>query len=72
MASAAGDPEGKYRHEQVMYFDKCCLRIYDFPQTHHLARSAGSLHRRRASCSPPCATRIVAADDAVFQNRRCA
>ena len=38
-------PEGKFRHEKVMYFDRC-VRIRDFPKP-TIAVGAGQVHRRR-------------------------
>ena len=58
-------PEGKYRHEQVMYFDRC-LRIYDFRKP-TIAAVQGSCIAAGLMLATMCDL-IVAADDAVFQN----
>src|SRR5438067_5456669 len=58
-------PEGKLRHEQVMYFDKC-VRIYDFRKP-TIAAVQGSCVAAGLMLACMCDL-IVAADDAVFQN----
>ncbi|MBV8982080.1 MAG: enoyl-CoA hydratase/isomerase family protein, partial [Acidimicrobiia bacterium] len=70
---AAGDPwremrdtaEGKLRHEQVMYFDKC-VKIYDFRKP-TIAAVQGSCVAAGLMLACMCDL-IVAADDAVFSN----
>ena len=46
-------PEGKLRHEQVMYFDKL-VQDPRLPQADD-RRGAGNVLGRRASCSRACA-----------------
>ncbi|MBV8162163.1 MAG: enoyl-CoA hydratase [Acidimicrobiia bacterium] len=58
-------PEGKLRHEQVMYFDKC-VRIYDFPKP-TIAAVQGSCVAAGLMLACMCDL-IVAADDAMFSN----
>jgi enoyl-CoA hydratase len=58
-------PEGKLRHEQVMYFDKC-VKIYDFRKP-TIAAVQGSCIAAGLMLACMCDL-IVAADDAVFQN----
>ncbi len=70
---AAADPwremrdtaEGKLRHEQVMYFDKC-MAIYDF-RTPTIAAVQGSCVAAGLMLACMCDL-IVAADDAKFSN----
>ena len=70
---AAGDPwremrdtaEGKLRHEQVMYFDKC-VKIYDFRKP-TIAAVQGSCVAAGLMLACMCDL-IVASDDAVFSN----
>ena len=58
-------PEGKYRHEKVMYYDRC-LKIYDFRKP-TIAAVQGSCIAAGLMLATMCDL-IVAADDAVFQN----
>ena len=58
-------PEGKLRHEQVMYFDKC-VQIYDFRKP-TIAAVQGSCVAAGLMLACMCDL-IVAADDAVFSN----
>jgi enoyl-CoA hydratase len=58
-------PEGKLRHEQVMYFDKC-VKIYDFRKP-TIASVQGSCVAAGLMLACMCDL-IVAADDAVFSN----
>jgi enoyl-CoA hydratase len=58
-------PEGKFRHEQVMYYGRC-LRIHDFPKP-TIAAVQGSCIAAGLMLACMCDL-IVAADDAVFQN----
>jgi enoyl-CoA hydratase len=58
-------PEGKLRHEQIMYFDKC-VKIYDFRKP-TIAAVQGSCIAAGLMLACMCDL-IVAADDAVFQN----
>jgi enoyl-CoA hydratase len=58
-------PEGKLRHEQVMYFDKC-VKIYDFRKP-TIAAVQGSCVAAGLMLACMCDL-IVAADDAVFSN----
>jgi enoyl-CoA hydratase len=58
-------PEGKLRHEQVMYFDRC-VKIYNFPKP-TIAAVQGSCVAAGLMLACMCDL-IVAADDAVFQN----
>jgi len=58
-------PEGKFRHEQVMYFDRC-LKIRDFRKP-TIAAVQGSCVAAGLMLACMCDL-IVAADDAVFQN----
>ena len=58
-------PEGKFRHEQVMYFDRC-LKIRDFRKP-TIASVQGSCIAAGLMLACMCDL-IVAADDAVFQN----
>jgi enoyl-CoA hydratase len=57
--------EGKLRHEQVMYFDRC-LKIHDFRKP-TIAAVQGSCIAAGLMLACMCDL-IVAADDAVFQN----
>lgn len=57
--------EGKLRHEQVMYFDRC-VKIRDFPKP-TIASVQGSCIAAGLMLASMCDL-IVAADDAVFQN----
>src|SRR5207244_11840202 len=57
--------EGKRRHGQVMYFDKC-VKIYDFRKP-TIAAVQGSCVAAGLMLACMCDL-IVAADDAVFQN----
>ena len=58
-------PEGKYRHEKVMYYDRC-IKIYDFRKP-TIAAVQGSCIAAGLMLACMCDL-IVAADDAVFQN----
>jgi len=58
-------PEGKLRHEQVMYFDKC-VKIYDFRKP-TIAAVQGSCVAAGLMLACMCDL-IMAADDAVFSN----
>jgi enoyl-CoA hydratase len=58
-------PEGKRRHEQVMYFDRC-VKIYHFRKP-TIAAVHGSCIAAGLMLACMCDL-IVAADDAVFQN----
>ncbi|HVM41651.1 MAG TPA: enoyl-CoA hydratase-related protein, partial [Acidimicrobiia bacterium] len=58
-------PEGKWRHEQVMYFDRC-LKIRDFRKP-TIAAVQGKCLAAGLMLACMCDL-IVAADDAVFQN----
>lgn len=58
-------PEGKMRHERVMYFDRC-RRIHDFRKP-TIAAVQGSCIAAGMMLACMCDL-IVAADDAVFQN----
>ncbi|HEX9643757.1 MAG TPA: enoyl-CoA hydratase [Acidimicrobiia bacterium] len=58
-------PEGKLRHERVMYFDRC-VRIHDFPKP-TIAAVQGSAIAAGLMLAAMCDL-IVAADDAVFAN----
>ena len=58
-------PEGKFRHEKVMYYDRC-LKIYDFRKP-TIAAVQGSCIAAGLMLATMCDL-IVAADDAVFQN----
>src|SRR6266702_4478471 len=58
-------PEGKLRHEQVMYFDRC-VKIRDFRKP-TIAAVQGSCVAAGLMLACMCDL-IVAADDAVFQN----
>jgi enoyl-CoA hydratase len=58
-------PEGKLRHEKVMYFDRC-LKIYNFRKP-TIAAVQGSCVAAGLMLACMCDL-IVAADDAVFQN----
>ncbi|MGH9211467.1 MAG: enoyl-CoA hydratase [Acidimicrobiales bacterium] len=58
-------PEGKYRHEQVMYVERC-RRIHDFRKP-TIAAVQGSCIAAGLMLACMCDL-IVAADDAVFQN----
>lgn len=58
-------PEGKFRHEQVMYVDKC-KRLYAFRKP-TIAAVQGSCIAAGLMLACMCDL-IVAADDAVFQN----
>src|SRR5205085_8529654 len=58
-------PEGKLRHEQVMYFDKC-VKIYDFRKP-TIAAVQGSCVAAGLMLACMCDI-IVAADDAKFSN----
>jgi enoyl-CoA hydratase len=58
-------PEGKLRHEQIMYFDRC-LKIHDFRKP-TIAAVQGSCIAAGLMLACMCDL-IVAADDAVFQN----
>ncbi|MCU0312168.1 MAG: enoyl-CoA hydratase [Acidimicrobiales bacterium] len=58
-------PEGKFRHEQVMYYDRC-RRIYSFRKP-TIAAVQGSCVAAGLMLACMCDL-IVAADDATFQN----
>ncbi len=58
-------PEGKFRHEKVMYFDRC-RKIHDFRKP-TIAAVQGSCIAAGLMLACMCDL-IVAADDAVFQN----
>ena len=58
-------PEGKFRHEQVMYYERC-KRIYAFRKP-TIARVQGSAIAAGLMLACMCDL-IVAADDAVFSN----
>jgi enoyl-CoA hydratase len=58
-------PEGKFRHEKVMYFDRC-VEIYNFRKP-TVAAVQGSCIAAGLMLACMCDI-IVAADDAVFQN----
>jgi enoyl-CoA hydratase len=58
-------PEGKFRHEKVMYFDRC-VKIYHFRKP-TIAAVQGSCIAAGLMLACMCDL-IVAADDAVFQN----
>ena len=58
-------PEGKFRHEQVMYFDRC-RKIHDFRKP-TIASVQGSVVAAGLMLACMCDL-IVAADDATFQN----
>jgi enoyl-CoA hydratase len=58
-------PEGKFRHEKVMYFDRC-VRIHDFRKP-TIAAVQGSCVAAGLMLACMCDL-IVAADDAIFQN----
>jgi enoyl-CoA hydratase len=58
-------PEGKLRHEQVMYFDRC-IKIHDFRKP-TIAAVQGSCIAAGLMLACMCDL-IVAADDAVFSN----
>jgi enoyl-CoA hydratase/carnithine racemase len=58
-------PEGKFRHEKTMYFDRC-LRIHDFRKP-TIAAVQGSCVAAGLMLAAMCDL-IVAADDAVFSN----
>lgn len=58
-------PEGKFRHERIMYFDRC-RRIHDFRKP-TIAAVQGSCIAAGLMLACMCDL-IVAADDAVFQN----
>jgi enoyl-CoA hydratase len=58
-------PEGKFRHERVMYFDRC-VKIYNFRKP-TIAAVQGSCIAAGLMLACMCDL-IVASDDAVFQN----
>ena len=58
-------PEGKFRHEQVMYYDRC-LRIYSFRKP-TIAAVQGACVAAGLMLACMCDL-IVASDDATFQN----
>ncbi|MBV9665844.1 MAG: enoyl-CoA hydratase [Actinobacteria bacterium] len=58
-------PEGKFRHEKVMYFDRC-VKIYNFRKP-TIAAVQGSCVAAGLMLACMCDL-IVAADDAVFSN----
>src|SRR5438445_2426573 len=58
-------PEGKFRHEKVMYFDRC-VKIYNFRKP-TIAAVQGSCIAAGLMLACMCDL-IVAADDAVFQS----
>ena len=58
-------PEGKFRHEKTMYFDRC-VKIYNFRKP-TIAAVHGSCVAAGLMLACMCDL-IVAADDAVFQN----
>lgn len=60
-----GTPEGRLRHEQAMYFERC-MTIHDFPKP-TIARVQGACIAAGLMLACMCDL-IVAADDAVFQN----
>lgn len=63
--AARATTEGKYRHEQVMYYDRCA-RIYDFRKP-TIARVQGACVAAGLMLAAVCDL-IVAADDAFFSN----
>src|ERR671919_3084294 len=64
-AKLRGTPEGKLRHEQVMYFDRC-VRIRDFRKP-TIAAVQGACSAAGLMLACMCDL-IVAADDATFSN----
>jgi enoyl-CoA hydratase len=58
-------PEGKFRHEQTMYYERC-LRIHDFRKP-TIAAVQGSCVAAGLMLAAMCDL-IVASDDAVFSN----
>lgn len=60
-----GTPEGRLRHEQTMYFDRC-MAIHDFPKP-TIARVQGACIAAGLMLACMCDL-IVASEDAVFQN----
>ena len=58
-------PEGKFRHEQVMYYERC-LRLYSFRKP-TIAQVQGSVVAAGLMLACMCDL-IVAADDATFSN----
>jgi enoyl-CoA hydratase len=58
-------PEGKFRHEQKMYFERC-LRIYEFRKP-TIAAVQGKCIAAGVMLAAMCDL-IIASDDAVFQN----
>jgi enoyl-CoA hydratase len=58
-------PEGKFRHEKIMYFDRC-KRIHDFRKP-TIAAVQGSCIAAGLMLATMCDI-IIAADNAVFQN----
>lgn len=64
-AAMRDTPEGKLRHEQVMYYDRC-VRIHDFRKP-TIAAVAGACSAAGLMLAAMCDL-IVAADDARFSN----
>lgn len=62
---ARATAEGRYRHEQVMYYDRC-VRIHDFPKP-TIAQVQGACVAAGLMLAAVCDL-IVAADDAFFSN----
>jgi enoyl-CoA hydratase/carnithine racemase len=58
-------PEGKFRHEKIMYFDRC-VKIYNFRKP-TIAAVQGSCVAAGLMLAAMCDL-IVAADDAIFSN----
>ncbi|MBI2704637.1 MAG: enoyl-CoA hydratase [Actinobacteria bacterium] len=65
LAEQRSTPEGKFRHERQMYFDRC-VRIYEFPKP-TIAAVQGKCIAGGLMLAAMCDL-IVASDDAVFQN----
>jgi enoyl-CoA hydratase len=64
-AKLRATPEGKWRHEQVMYFDRC-VKIHDFRKP-TIAAVQGACAAAGLMLASMCDL-IVAADDATFSN----